>query len=81
MKDLATHLSGRRAPILADWRARVQGDPQISAANALPRNQFNDHVPALLDALQLRLRVSPRAEDDAIEAGRKQNSAAHGLLR
>jgi signal transduction histidine kinase len=59
----------------------VQADPQISAANALPRNQFNDHIPALLDALQHRLRASPRAEDGATEAGRKQDSAAHGLLR
>lgn len=59
----------------------MKADPQISAANALPRHQFNDHVPSLLDALEHRLRVSPRAEDGATEAVRKQDSAAHGLLR
>jgi signal transduction histidine kinase len=38
-------------------------------------------VPALLDALQTRLQESPREETDAAEASRKQDSAAHGLMR
>jgi signal transduction histidine kinase len=59
----------------------VEGDPQISAANALPRNQFNDHIPALLDALEQRIRESPRAESPATAAGRKEDSAAHGTMR
>lgn len=79
--DLADRLTQRRSLIVTAWRDRVEADPEISAASALPRNQFNDHIPALLDALVRRLHRSPRREDGATEAARKQDSAAHGLLR
>ena len=81
LKELADHLTERRSLIVTGWRERVEADAEITAASALPRNQFNDHIPALLDALVRRLHVSPREEDSAAEASRKQDSAAHGLLR
>ena len=81
LKDLAARLTQRRSLVVTSWRERVEADAEITAASALPRNQFNDHIPALLDALVRRLHVSPRQEDSAAEAARKQDSAAHGLLR
>ncbi|MET0554797.1 MAG: sensor histidine kinase [Vicinamibacteria bacterium] len=81
LKELAARLTQRRSLVVTAWRERVEADPEITAASALPRNQFNDHIPALLDALVRRLHVSPRQEDRAAEAARKQDSAAHGLLR
>jgi signal transduction histidine kinase len=81
LKELAARLTQRKSVVIAAWRERVEADPEITAASALPRNQFNDHIPALLDALVRRLHVSPRQEDSAAEASRKQDSAAHGLLR
>jgi signal transduction histidine kinase len=81
LKELASRLTERRSLIVTAWRERVEADPEITTASALPRNQFNDHIPALLDALVRRLLVSPRQEDGAAEATRKQDSAAHGLLR
>jgi signal transduction histidine kinase len=81
LKELAARLTQRRSLVVTAWRERVEADAEITAASALPRNQFNDHIPALLDALVRRLHVSPRQEDSAAEATRKQDSAAHGLLR
>ena len=68
LKELAARLTQRRSLVVTAWRERVEADAEITAASALPRNQFNDHIPALLDALVRRLHVSPRQEDSAAEA-------------
>jgi hypothetical protein len=54
---LASHLATRRVAVLQAWRKSVDNDPELTAPSSLPRTQFNDHIPTLLDALQRRLHV------------------------
>jgi signal transduction histidine kinase len=78
---LADHLAARRPHILQSWRESVKADPEIGTADALPRRQFVDHIPAVLDALERRLRALPRAESTVARRSRKEDSALHGLVR
>ena len=72
---LAAHLSKRRSIVLQAWRTAVEADPEVSTANALPRRQFIDHVPAILDALERRLRHSPRRKSADARVVRRMESA------
>jgi signal transduction histidine kinase len=78
---LANHLAARRGAILEAWRKSVEADPEISTANSLPRRQFVDHIPAVLDALEERLRSLPQAESTLARRARKEDSAVHGRVR
>jgi hypothetical protein len=78
---LAQHLAARRESILRAWRESVKADPEIGAADALPRRQFVDHIPAVLDALEGRLHALPRPESALARHARKEDSAVHGLVR
>lgn len=78
---LASHLATRRPAILQAWRKSVDGDQELTAASSLPRTQFNDHIPELLDAFQSKLHVWPREESAASEEQRKEDAAGHGLQR
>jgi len=78
---LATHLSTRRSIILHCWRMAVENDPELTASASLPRTQFNDHIPELLEAFEKSLFVWPRPESVAAEEQRKEDSASHGLQR
>lgn len=78
---LAAHLSARRGELLAEWRRRVDADPQLTAPDALPRGAFNDHIPSLLEVFEKRIRNWPRAEGEAAEEKRMEDSAGHGLQR
>ena len=81
LSALAAHLASRRAAILAAWRAAANADPELSSANSLPRSQFNDHIPGLLEAYEKRLRDWPRKESADAEGKRREESAGHGLQR
>jgi signal transduction histidine kinase len=81
LAELATHLASRRNPLLQAWRAAVDADPEIHTSTALPRRQFIDHIPAVLDALERRLRAGPRPESSGARQARKEDSAVHGLVR
>lgn len=59
----------------------MKADPEIGTADSLPRRQFVDHIPAVLDALEARLRALPRAETASARRTRKEDSAVHGLVR
>lgn len=72
---LASHLAQRRDAILSAWRAEVAADPTLTSGAALPRAQLHDHIPALLEDFEQRLRMP---HPDAIHQG---NAAAHGLHR
>ena len=72
---LAAHLSQRREAVLHAWRAEIAADPTLTTGAALPRAQLHDHIPALLEDFEQRLR-SPMP--DTAHAG---NAAAHGLHR
>jgi signal transduction histidine kinase len=79
--ELAAHLGSRRSLVLQAWRAAVDADPEISTSTSLPRRQFIDHIPAVLDAFERRLRASSRPESGAARRARKEDSAVHGLVR
>lgn len=78
---LASHLTSRRAAILQAWHSSVDGDSELTAPSSLPRTQFNDHIPELLNAFEKRLHVWPQAESAASEQQRKEDAAGHGLQR
>jgi signal transduction histidine kinase len=78
---LASHLSSRRTTILKAWRLAVDNDRELTAPSSLPRTQFNDHIPELLDAFEKRLQVWPRSESAASGQQRKEGAASHGLQR
>ncbi len=78
---LAHHLASRREAILDAWRQAVEADPELTTAPALSRTQFYDHIPAVLDAFERRLRARGGEERAAAEAAQKESAAGHGLLR
>ncbi len=81
LAQLATHLSTRRSIILHCWRMAIENDPELTASESLPRTQFNDHIPELLDAFEKSLVVWPRGESQAAAEQRKDDAASHGLQR
>ena len=80
LNAVAAYLRERRQVILEAWRAAADADPTLTSANALPKSQFIDHVPAVLDTLEQRLRAWP---DDPASQDEKENedAAKHGLQR
>ena len=54
LATLASHLTSRRAAILQAWRSSVDKDRELTAPSSLPRTQFNDHIPELLNAFEKR---------------------------
>jgi signal transduction histidine kinase len=80
--SLVSHLAARRPDVLRAWRESVERDPDLTTPNSLPRHQFNDHIPALLDALAHKLLVrAGQFPPDAGEAKRQEDAATHGLQR
>ena len=76
---LRSHLAARRTAILEAWQKAVQTDSELTTADALPRKQFYDHIPDLLDGFATKLRSTQ--ETEASKAEQKQDAATHGLLR
>ena len=81
LASLAAHLAARRTAILQAWRNRVDADPELTAPSSLPRTQFNDHVPELLDAFARTLHAWPTQDVADAEQQRKEDAAGHGLQR
>ena len=69
---LAEHLATRRSAILDGWRNAVAADPELRTAPSLPRSQFYDHIPELLDTFERKLpawrRPDAATEEDAATA-------------
>lgn len=80
LNAVAAHLRERRQAILDAWRAAANADPLLTTANSLPRSQFNDHVPDVLDVLERRLEAWP-GDSRPLTAEQKKDAAAHGLQR
>ena len=78
---LAAHLAARRLPLLQAWRAAVSADSDLTTASALPRSQFYDHIPDILNAFETRLRASPPGEAGQAEDAGKDDASAHGVQR
>ena len=80
LNAVAAHLRGRQEAILDAWRAAADADPQLTTVNALPRSQFNDHIPDVLDLLARKLQAWPR-DAQPLDQKQKEDAAAHGLQR
>lgn len=79
LSALAAELASRRPAILRAWREAVDADPRLTTGSTLPRSQFHDHIPAVLDAFEDRLRQSEPV--DAVRREQHEHAAAHGLQR
>ena len=81
LSALAAHLGERRDAILSAWRHAVDLDPELTTASTITRNQFVDHIPAVLDAFERRLRADDSEERAQALADQKEHAAEHGLHR
>src|SRR5690349_4123587 len=81
LSALASHLAARREAILRAWRKAIDRDPEMTTGASLPRAQLDDHIPALLDAFERRLRVLTANEAAALKEEDKGDASAHGLQR
>lgn len=81
LSALAAHLLEHRDAILDAWRAYGDVLPGRNIAASLSRAQFNDHIPAVLDALSQSLRSWP-AETTTVAAQLEADKVAdHGVQR
>ena len=78
---LGSRLEERREAILADWRARVRADPLLATGDSLPVAQLNDHLTALLEDFERRLKAAGSGGSHAGDGARAGDAAAHGLHR
>ena len=81
LKALAAHLRDRRDAMLSAWRRAVDLDPALTTSSTITRNQFIDHIPAVLDAFESRLCADNAAETAHALADEKAQAAEHGLHR
>lgn len=81
LRALADFLSERRESILNAWRRAVDSDPELMAASTTTRSQFVDHIPAVLDAFESRLRARHHADQEEAREEQKKSAAEHGLHR
>jgi signal transduction histidine kinase len=81
LSALAAHLAARRKAILKAWRKAVDADPELTTASSLPRSQFVDHIPNVLDAYALKLHLNTKKEDAAADKDVKKSANEHGLNR
>jgi signal transduction histidine kinase len=77
---LADHLAARRPAILQGWRKDVDADPELTTGPSLPKSQFYDHIPDLLETFERKLRAW-RRPDPAADEQVKKDAANHGLQR
>lgn len=82
LEKLAHHLASRREAILKTWRATAEADPQQTTNSSLSRGQFNDHIPQVLDAFELKLKSRPGGASAAnAEEKQQREGVQHGLTR
>jgi len=81
LSALASYLGGRREAILRAWRKAIERDPEMNTGASLPRAQLDDHIPALLEAFERRLRLHTIKETAAVKEEGKGDASAHGLQR
>ena len=79
---LSDLLAARREAILAAWRKLDRADPEQMTGRSLTLGQFLDHIPAILDAYEFKLRSRPGGENArAADADKKEEGVKHGLHR
>ena len=80
LSGVAAYLRERREDILHAWRAAADADPLLTTANSLPKSQFNDHIPDVLDLFERKLQAWPQ-DPQALDQEQKADAATHGLQR
>lgn len=75
LHQLNSYLYARRESILNRWRTRCSAEPGMSTRKRFSREEFNDHIPALLEILSERLVGAP-PDSDPVE-----HASLHGLHR
>ena len=79
---LSDLLAARREAILAAWRKLDRADPEQKTGRALTLGQFLDHIPAILDTYELKLRSRPGgAAAQAADVETEEGGLKHGLHR
>ncbi len=79
---LSDLLAARRDAILLAWRKLDRADPEQMTGRSLTIGQFLDHIPAILDAYEFKLRSRPGgANARAADADKKEEGVKHGLHR
>jgi signal transduction histidine kinase len=82
LEALGDFLASRREAILTEWRKAADADPGQTTVRSLTRSQFDDHIPEVLDAFELKLRSRPGgAVAQAADALKQQEEVKHGLHR
>jgi signal transduction histidine kinase len=81
LSALGQYLSARRNEVLRNWQLSVEMDPELTTSSSLSRAQFNDHIPQVLDAFELRLQAENPTEREEAFAEQKKSAAEHGLHR
>jgi len=79
---LSELLAARREAILAAWRTLDRADPEQKTGRALTLGQFLDHIPAILDAYELKLHSRPGGiAARAADLEKNEEGVKHGLHR
>ncbi|HEY7641579.1 MAG TPA: sensor histidine kinase [Steroidobacteraceae bacterium] len=81
LQSLAEHLAQRREALLEAWRLATDLDSEVSSAATSTRTQFVDHIPAVLDAFEDRLRARSADEKAEARVEQKEWAAEHGTHR
>lgn len=81
LAGLGDHLIARKPAILKAWRECVDADPKLTASDALPRAQFNDHIPNILDVVATRMRAGLPAAALVDDASDDADAQVHGRQR
>jgi signal transduction histidine kinase len=82
LADFGNYLGSRREAILDTWREASLSDPVLTSGDSLTRDQFRDHIPQVLEALQRKLRSVPgEAQETQADVEIRQEEAKHGLQR
>lgn len=81
LAGLAAHLAARQTAILKAWRSYVDADPELTTPASLPRAQFNDHIPAILETFAQRLRRGLPGGTVDTTGELTEDAEAHGLQR
>jgi signal transduction histidine kinase len=81
LQALAGYLSQRREQLLRAWHDSLATDPELAAFSSLSRAQFNDHIPAVLQGFENRLRMADSPDEGRAAALENLSAAEHGLHR
>ena len=76
---LGTHFRAAAPALIAAWRVAIAAESQLTASNALPRAQLEDHLPQWLESFAGILAALPG--EPAADAAEARDAEAHGLQR